>query len=65
MPLKEHNRLLDFYDVELFQAITGGQFIQTGVAFFLGLLPYIQLPLSAYLSSSPSTWGNHKTLSGE
>ena len=44
------------------KAITGRQFVLTGVAFLLGMLPYLQLPLSAYFSNSPITWGNHKTL---
>ena len=56
---------VDFSNRDTFQAISGRQFMQTGITFSLGLLPYLQLPLSAYLSSSPSTWGNHKTLSGE
>ena len=60
----QYNRLSDFYSGKIFQAITGRQFIQTGLAFSLGLLPYTQLPLSAYFSNSPCTWGNHKTLSG-
>ena len=46
------------------QAITGRQFTRAGVAFVCGLIPYIQLPLSAHFSKSPSTWGNHKTISG-
>ena len=44
------------------KSLTGRQFVLTGVAFLFGLLPYIQLPLSAYFSNSPITWGNHKTL---
>ena len=44
------------------KAITGRQFVLTGVAFLFGMLPYLQLPLSAYFSNSPITWGNHTTL---
>ena len=44
------------------KAISRRQFVQTGVAFLLGMLPYLQLPLSAYFSNSPITWGNHTTL---
>ncbi|XP_063678706.1 protein O-mannosyl-transferase TMEM260-like [Bolinopsis microptera] len=46
------------------KAITAKQFACTGAIFTLALLPYIQLPLSAYFAGAPNTWGDHRTLSG-
>ncbi|KAL5251534.1 hypothetical protein ACHWQZ_G017040 [Mnemiopsis leidyi] len=46
------------------KAITLKQFWWTGAAFCLGLLPYIQLPISAYFSNAPNTWGDHRSFSG-
>ena len=40
------------------------QFLQTGAAFAVALIPYIQLPVSAYFAHAPSTWGDHRTMAG-
>ena len=41
------------------------QFVQTGVAFGVALIPYVQLPVSAYFAHAPSTWGDQRTVAGD
>jgi hypothetical protein len=38
--------------------------ILTGIAYLMGLLPYIYLPISGNLNPQPGSWGNVKSLQG-
>lgn len=48
----------------LLQELSLGSLLKLGLCFAAGLLPYVYLPISSYLSQARWTWGDQTTLHG-